>query len=49
MILVFKTLIEDRETIEKKYHNPDAEFDSFNRMNHHGYDYDETTGLNFEV
>ena len=48
MILVFKTLIEDRETIEKKYHNPDAEFDSFNRMNHHGYDYDETTGLNDE-
>lgn len=38
-------LEQDRKIIEKKYHNPDEAFDSFNRMAYHGYDYDETTGL----
>ena len=43
---MFKTLLQDRDIIERKYHNPDAEFNSFNRMGYHGYDYDEATGLN---
>ena len=42
---MFKTLDIDRNTIERKYHNPDEEFNSFMRMWYHGYDYDETTGL----
>lgn len=42
---MFKTLDSDRYMIERKYHNPDKEFDSFNRMAYHGYDYDESTGL----
>jgi len=42
---MFKTLNTDRETIERKYHIPGEKFDSFYRWNHHGYDYDTTTGL----
>ena len=42
---MFKTLNEDRKTIEMKYHIPGEKFDSFLRWNHHGYDYDITTGL----
>ena len=42
---MFKTLDQDRKMIERKYHNPDKEFDGFNRMAYHGYDYDEATGL----
>ena len=33
----------DRKHIENKYHG--ESFDSFNRFVHHGYDYDESTGL----
>lgn len=41
---MFKTLLNDRGTIEIKYHYPEN-FDPYNRMQHHGYDYDHTTGL----
>ncbi|MBQ7975541.1 MAG: hypothetical protein IJ300_07630 [Clostridia bacterium] len=43
---MFKTLVSDRETIERKYHNPDEEFDSDRRFTYHGYDYDPSTGMN---
>lgn len=42
---MFRTLNTDRVTIERKYHDPEKEFNFFNRMAYHGYDYDETTGL----
>lgn len=45
---MFKTLNEDRKTIERKYHIPGEEFNPFLRWNHHGYDYDTTTGLDDE-
>lgn len=45
---MFKTLEQDRKMIERKYHNPDKEFDGFKRMAYHGYDYDEATGLSDE-
>ena len=35
----------DRKVIENKYHKTDEQFDGFNRMAYHGYDYDNTTGL----
>ena len=35
----------DRNRIENKYHCANQPFDPFNRMAHHGYDYDESTGL----
>lgn len=35
---------DDREKIENKYHKIDEEFNGFQRMAYHGYDYDETTG-----
>lgn len=38
----------DRITIESKYHNPSEEFNAYDRMAYHGYDYDETTGLSDE-
>lgn len=42
---MFQTLDTDRKVIEGKYHNPEEEFNSFNRMAYHGYAYDEATGL----
>lgn len=42
---MFKTLNDDRKTIERKYHIPGEEFNPFLRWNHHGYEYDTTTGL----
>ena len=45
---MFKTLLSDREVIENKYHKLDEEYDFFNRMAYHGYDYDESTGLSDE-
>lgn len=45
---MFTTLTEDRKVIERKYHNPDAPFDPYNRMAYHGYDYDPSTGLDDE-
>jgi len=45
---MFKTLLTDKKMIERKYHNPDELYNSFDRMNYHGYDYDETTGLSDE-
>ena len=49
-IIMFKTLNKDRETIERKYHYPEEynsgkTFGVVDRMMFHGYDYDETTGL----
>lgn len=38
----------DRMVIENKYHKVSENFDPFNRMDYHGYDYDETTGLSDE-
>ena len=42
---MFKTLLQDRYTIMRKYHDPEKEYDSLNRFAYHGYDYDPTTGL----
>lgn len=42
---MFKTFNQDRTYLENKYHRTDEEFDSFNRMNYHGYEYDPSTGL----
>lgn len=42
---MFKTFDEDRIFIENKYHKTDEPFDHFRRFQYHGYDYDETTGL----
>ena len=44
---MFKTLLTDRETIEHKYHEPGKEYNPINRFgsNYHGYEYDESTGL----
>ncbi len=44
---MFKTLPTDRQYIEKKYH-PEENFDPYNRMNYHGYEYDHSTGLSDE-
>ena len=42
---MFKTLHRDRDTIMRKYHDPEKEYDSLNRFAYHGYDYDSSTGL----
>ena len=44
-VCMFKTLLNDRYTIERKYHDPDKPFNPYIRMAYHGYDYDESTGL----
>ena len=36
----------DRYFIERKYHNPEKEFNPFNRMSYHGIGYIEDSGLN---
>ena len=36
---------EDRNYIENKYHKTSEPFDPFKRMQYHGYEYDENTGL----
>ena len=35
----------DRNYIENKYHRQDEDFDPFNRLAYHGYEYDPSTGL----
>ena len=45
---MFKTFNEDRYFIERKYHNPDEEFDPYARMAYHGTGYDEDSGLDDE-
>lgn len=47
-IIMFKTFNEDRKFIEKKYHNPDEEFNPYQRMKYHGIGYDEKSGLDDE-
>lgn len=42
---MFKTFNEDRDFIERKYHNPYAEFNPYRRMEYHGVGYDEESGL----
>lgn len=42
---MFKTFDTDRKFIEKKYHNPDKEFNPYERMKYHGSGYDESSGL----
>lgn len=36
---------QDREFIENKYHKVGEDFNPYNRMAYHGYDYEESTGL----
>ena len=38
----------DRHFIENKYHRQDQPFDPYQRYAYHGYEFDETTGLNDE-
>lgn len=38
----------DREYLENKYHRTDEEYNPFNRMAYHGYEYDPQTGLTDE-
>ena len=38
----------DRAVIENKYHKTSEEFNPFNRMDYHGYDYDTSTGISDE-
>ena len=45
---MFKTFDSDRKFIERKYHNPDEEFNSLQRMKYHGEGYDEESGLDDE-
>ena len=45
---MFKTFDSDRKFIERKYHNPDEEFDPYQRMKYHGDGYDESSGLDDE-
>lgn len=42
---MFKTFEIDRKYIENKYHKVDEPFDPFKRRAYHGYDFDESTGL----
>lgn len=42
---MFKTFYSDRKYIERKYHNPDEEFNPYQRMKYHGEGYDENSGL----
>ncbi len=42
---MFKTLLNDRETIENKYHKKSEPYDHFHRFDYHGYDYDPETGM----
>ena len=42
---MFKTFNEDRYFIERKFHNPDEEFNPYARMAYHGEGYDEKSGL----
>lgn len=45
---MFKTFNEDRPFIERKYHNPDEDFNPYYRMAYHGEGYDEKSGLDDE-
>ena len=45
---MFKTFNEDRYFIERKYHNPDEDFNPYDRMAYHGEGYDEESGLDDE-
>ncbi len=42
---MFRTFDEDRKYIERKYHDPEAEFDPYSRMKYHGEGYDAESGL----
>lgn len=43
--VMFKTLLNDRETIENKYHLKSQPYDHYDRWSYHGYDFDPATGL----
>ena len=45
---MFKTLNDDRNWIENKYHIVGEPFNPYQRMAYHGHDYDESTGLSDE-
>lgn len=45
---MFKTFDSDRKFIERKYHNPDENFNPYQRMAYHGEGYDEESGLDDE-
>ncbi len=42
---MFKTFDQDRNAIARKYHNPDGDFNPYERMKYHGSGYDEASGL----
>lgn len=42
---MYNTFNEDRKFIEGKYHNPNEEFNPYQRMKYHGYAFDTSTGL----
>ncbi|MGN1094527.1 MAG: pyruvate formate lyase family protein, partial [Candidatus Neoclostridium sp.] len=45
---MFKTFDSDRYYIERKYHDPDGEFNPYARMKYHGTGYDEQSGQDDE-
>ncbi len=42
---MFKSLYDDMSFIENKYHKTNEPFNPYDRMAYHGYEYDETTGI----
>lgn len=45
---MFKSLCEDMNYIQNKYHRTDEPFNPYDRMAYHGYEYDPSTGLDDE-
>ena len=45
---MFRTLLQDREWIENKYHFTDQPFNPYKRMAYHGHDFDPATGMSDE-
>ena len=45
---MFKSFDTDRAFIERKYHDPDTEFNPYERMKYHGIGFDEDSGLDDE-
>ena len=45
---MFRTLIQDREWIENKYHFTDQPFNPYKRMAYHGHAFDPATGMDDE-
>ena len=45
---MFRSLYRDMPYLENKYHRTDEPFDPYRRMDYHGGEYDESTGLGDE-